>query len=123
MTDLAAKFAGARSFIPTLEDALAAFHDSVARHIRPWQARTAMEEEEDVTVEAPAERDEPAMAVEPERRVTQSGKLEGKAYSIFDDGSIEVETGNGVQRFKSFAELSAAAARKNGHARGPASGL
>jgi len=56
------------------------------------------------------------MATEPRRRVAKRGQVNGRAYSIFDDGSIEIETGNGVQRFNSFAELTAAAATKNGHA-------
>ena len=45
----------------------------------------------------------------------QTGMFAGKSFSIFDDGSIEIETGSGLQRFKDFTELRAAAA-KNGHA-------
>jgi hypothetical protein len=48
--------------------------------------------------------------------VKQQGEINGRTFSIFDDGSIEVETGQGIQRFKSFAELNAAASR-NGQAR------
>jgi hypothetical protein len=50
------------------------------------------------------------------RNVKQQGEINGRTFSIFDDGSIEVETGQGIQRFKSFAELNAAASR-NGQAR------
>ena len=37
VADLATKFAGTKSFIPAVEEALAAFHEDIARHIRPWQ--------------------------------------------------------------------------------------
>jgi hypothetical protein len=45
-----------------------------------------------------------------ERRVIQSGIIEGKLFSIFDDGSIEIQTGSGIKQFKDFAELRAVAA-------------
>ena len=45
-----------------------------------------------------------------ERRVIQSGIIEGKSFSIFDDGSIEIQTGSGIKQFKDFAELRAVAA-------------
>ena len=35
--------------------------------------------------------------------------FEGKSFSIFDDGSIEIETGSGREQFKNSAELRAAA--------------
>jgi hypothetical protein len=113
VTDLAARFAGSKSFVPALEEALAAFYDSIAQHIRPWQGRVAVEEE--AVTEESAEVGEPPPAAEPERKIAKSGQINGRTFSIFDDGSIEIETGNGVQRFSSFAELTAAAA-KNGHA-------
>jgi hypothetical protein len=49
-----------------------------------------------------------------ERRVIQSGIIEGKSFSIFDDGSIEIQTESGTRQFKDFAELRAVAAAKNG---------
>ena len=49
-----------------------------------------------------------------ERKVIQSGVFEGKSFSIFDDGSIEIETGSGLQEFKDFAELRAVAAARRG---------
>jgi hypothetical protein len=45
-----------------------------------------------------------------ERRVIQSGIIEGKSFSIFDNGSIEIQTGSGIKQFKDFAELRAVAA-------------
>ena len=45
----------------------------------------------------------------------QSGVFEGKSFSIFDDGSIEIETGSGLQEFKDFAELRAVAAARISH--------
>ena len=115
MTDLAAKFAGSKSFIPALEEALAVFHEEIARYIRPWQGRVAVEEEADV--ESADDLAEPAPA-ELKRNIAQTGQFNGRAFSIFDDGSIEIETGSGIQRFNNFAELTAAAAAKNGHAEG-----
>jgi hypothetical protein len=50
-----------------------------------------------------------------ERRVIQSGLFEGKSFSIFDDGSIEIQTGSGIKQFKDFAELRAVAAAKHGY--------
>jgi hypothetical protein len=50
-----------------------------------------------------------------ERKVIQSGVFEGKSFSIFDDGSIEIETGSGLQQFKDFAELRAVAAARISH--------
>jgi hypothetical protein len=50
-----------------------------------------------------------------ERKVIQSGVFEGRSFSIFDDGSIEIETGSGLQEFKDFAELRAVAAARISH--------
>ncbi len=50
-----------------------------------------------------------------ERRVIQSGIIEGKLFSIFDDGSIEIQTGSGIKQFKDFAELRAVAAARISH--------
>jgi hypothetical protein len=52
-----------------------------------------------------------------ERGVIQSGIIEGKSFSIFDDGSIEIQTGSGIKQFKDFAELRAVAAA-NGQDKG-----
>ena len=49
------------------------------------------------------------------RKVIQSGLFEGKSFSIFDDGSIEIQTGSGIKQFKDFAELRAVAAAKHGY--------
>ena len=43
-----------------------------------------------------------------ERGVIQSGIIEGKSFSIFDNGSIEIQTGSGIKQFKDYAELRAA---------------
>jgi hypothetical protein len=96
VTDLAARFAGSKSFVPALEEALAAFYDSIAQHIRPWQGRVVVDEE--AVTEESAEVGEPPPAAEPERKIAKSGQINGRTFSIFDDGSIEIETGNGVQR-------------------------
>jgi hypothetical protein len=54
-----------------------------------------------------------------ERKVIQSGVFEGKSFSIFDDGSIEIETGSGLQEFKDFAELRRAALKGPSRAQAP----
>jgi hypothetical protein len=113
VADLAAKFAGTKSLIPAIEEALAVFYENIAQHIRPWQGSVAVGE--DSGVETADELGEP-VAVEPQRTIAQKGQFRGRAFLIFDDGSIEIETGNGVQRFNNFSELTAAAAAKNGHA-------
>jgi hypothetical protein len=117
VTDLASRFTGARTFIPALEEALAAFHEDVARHIRPWQgpAQPAAADESAAAAESDARPEDEELTAE-QKTVIQSGHFNGRQFSIFDDGSIEIETGNGIQRFSSFAELTAAAAAKNGHA-------
>src|SRR5262249_39315601 len=40
VTDLATRFAGARTFVPALADALTVFYEGIAQHLRPWQAPT-----------------------------------------------------------------------------------
>jgi hypothetical protein len=118
VADLAAKFAGTKSFIPAVEEALAVFHEDIARHIRPWQGPIQPAAGSDAAVAAESEdrSEDEEIVAERERTIIQSGHFNGRAFSIFDDGSIEIETGNGIQRFSSFAELTAAAAAKNGHA-------
>jgi hypothetical protein len=116
VADLASKFAGRQTFIPAVDEALAAFRETIARHIRPWQPPAASSEDDEVVVQPDGNFDGRATAIEPRRAVAKRGRVNGRAYSIFADGSIEIETGNGIQRFSNFAELTAAAAAKNGHA-------
>ena len=92
-SDLEGKFADPRKFIEILQETLAAFYDGVARHLRPWQGG------------ADAFGD---------RRIVRRGEINGRSFVVFEDGSIEVDTGAGVKRFDSLSDLSAAA--KNGHA-------
>jgi hypothetical protein len=116
ITDLSNRFSATRNFAPALEEAIAHFYDKIARHIRPWQpsrvSPTGVEFEEELSEAVPAPTPSP-----PERHVTKRGEVGGCAYSVFNDGSIEIETSNGVKRFNSLAELNAAAAR-NGQGRG-----
>src|SRR5262245_13454041 len=144
VTDLAGRFAGSRTFIAGLEQALSEFHENIARHLRPWHAPTSQSAQEDeITADEPIKHlnDSPSTGVsthsgdngqsadmsmkdsgnngqssKTERKVTRSGMFEGKSFSIFDDGSIEIETGSGLQQFKNFAELRAAAAARDGNA-------
>lgn len=116
VADLAAKFAGRQAFIPAVDEALAAFREAITRHLRPWQPPIAADVDEETAATYSEELGEPEVQAQPTRRIARRGEINGKSFTIFDDGSIEIETGNGVQRFKSVAELTAAAAAKNGHA-------
>ena len=109
VADLANRFAGTRSFVPALADALTEFYEHIAQYIRAWQPRASS----DTAREQTDVRDDVAAATR--RHIKKSGEIDGRTFSIFDDGSIEVETGRGIQRFNSFAELSAAA--RNGQTR------
>jgi hypothetical protein len=117
VADVSTKFAGTKSFIPAVEEALVAFYESIARHVRPWQGTVQPADVgETAALEVEQRSGEEEAASEATRTVVKSGRFNGRQFSIFDDGSIEIETGNGVQRFKDFSELTAAASAKNGHA-------
>jgi hypothetical protein len=96
-SDLEGKFADPRKFVEVLEETLAAFYDGVARHLRPWQGG--------------------ADAIG-DTRIVRRGEINGRSFVVFEDGSIEIDTGAGVKRFDSLSDLSAAA--KNGHGEAPA---
>jgi hypothetical protein len=96
-SDLEGKFADARKFVEVLEETLAAFYEGVARHLRPWQGTS-----------------DPIG----DRRIVRRGEINGRSFVVFEDGSIEIDTGAGVKRFDSLSDLTAAA--KNGHAGSPA---
>jgi hypothetical protein len=108
VADLANRFAGSRTFVPAVEEAVVAFYENLARHIRPWQPPTdgVAQAQQD-----PEEQGTPHGAVVPTRQVVQRGQIYGRAFSIFNDGSIEIETASGTQQFANFAQLQAAAAR------------
>ena len=116
VADLASKFMGRQTFISAIDEALAAFREDITRHIRPWQASTTAEVDDDSDAASIKDIGQTAAPATPIRKVARRGEINGRSFSIFDDGSIEIETGNGVQRFKDFSELTAAASAKNGHA-------
>ncbi len=113
VTDLANRFAGSRTFVPAVEEALIAFYENLAQHIRPWQPTPAPTDGEPVQQDL-EERDGPKSPAVPTRQILERGEIDGRTFSIFSDGSIEVETASGVQQFANFAQLQAAAATKNG---------
>jgi hypothetical protein len=53
---------------------------------------------------APARRDAPA-APESDVTVLKSGVVDGMAYSLYSDGSIEAQMPEGMMRFTSIDEL------------------
>lgn len=110
VTDLGRKFSGTKNFIDVLETALPQFYDSIARHIRPWQPSPAsgpLEGDESLadTVESL-----PNRKLTP-RQIVKQGAAGNGHYLVFADGSIEVETPNGIRSFKSLGELLAHAKR------------
>lgn len=113
VTDLGKKFAGTKNFIEMLETAVPQFYDGVARHIRAWHPGPApgpVEGEETLT-------DTVANLPDPQKitqRVLRGGEVAGGRYSMFEDGSIEVETRSGKLRFKDLKELSSYGKSSNG---------
>jgi hypothetical protein len=113
--DLDRKF-GVQTFPPAIEDAVLEFYETVARHIRaPRPARVVEETPVEVEVaDAWMSADDPIS--EPKPRET--GIINGRAFIIFDDGSVEIETADGLKRFDSVTELMAAAqTNRNGDGR------
>jgi len=111
VTDLNTRFAGNRNFVSALDESIAHFYSAIARHVRGWQPSGGLSSDSDLESNLTDARNE--------RQVTQRGEVHGCAYSIFTDGSIEIETRSGIQRFNSLAELNAAAAAKDGRVRAP----
>ncbi|MCG8559806.1 MAG: hypothetical protein MI824_08405 [Hyphomicrobiales bacterium] len=110
ISDLERKFFGPQSFIEGLEAAVPQFYDSVAKHIREWRAMPpegpAVQVDENLT--EPFDRAR-VVRRNPDR-VAHKGSIDGRVYSIFEDGSIEVETPRGVKWFRDLAALQSFAA-------------
>lgn len=104
MSDLDRRFFGAKTFIDGLESAVPHFYDSIARHIKPWFAPpppgpASLED---------AEIDDLQSVLNGARRpdkVLQRGTFNGRSYAVFEDGSIEVETADGLKWFEDLAAL------------------
>ena len=105
ITDLDRRFSGQRTFIEGLEMAVPRFYTSVASHIRAWQPVPTPGLEE--AVESLAVAVEGIRAEAAAASVVQQGNFNGRRFSIFNDGSIEVETSSGTKWFKDFAALQA----------------
>jgi hypothetical protein len=110
VSDLANKFAGPRTFMPAVEEAIVAFYENLAQHVRPWQPTPSAPDGEP-TQEKLEETE--SSGVSP-RQVVQRGQIEGRTFSIFSDGSVEIETASGVQQFENSSQLQAAATARNG---------
>jgi hypothetical protein len=104
VTDLGRKFASPRSFIDLLEAAAPQFYDNVARYIRGWQPGpvSGPAEGAETLTETVASLPDPKKVPQ---RVVRRGQVSGGRYSVFEDGSIEVETPSGMRRFKDITEL------------------
>ncbi|GBE44385.1 hypothetical protein BMS3Bbin10_02477 [bacterium BMS3Bbin10] len=105
VTDLERKFFGPSSFVDGLEAAVPQFYDDIARHIEAWQPTPpigpAGGEAESLSEEIDAL---PGAKTGP-KKVAQRGEIEGRAFTIFEDGSMEVETTQGIKWFKDLAAL------------------
>jgi hypothetical protein len=113
VSDLANKFAGPRTFMPAVEEAIVAFYENLAQHVRPWQPTPSAPDGEP-TQEKLEETDGPESSGVSPRQVVQRGQIEGRTFSIFSDGFVEIETASGVQQFENFSQLQAAATARNG---------
>jgi hypothetical protein len=60
-----------------------------------------------VTMAEPRPRDLGASAAQPSGNVLKSGVVDGMAYTLYTDGSIEANLPDGTVRFNSIAELRA----------------
>src|SRR4029453_16163551 len=89
--DLANKFAGPRTFMPAVEEAIVAFYENLAQRVRPWQPTPSAPDGEP-TQEKLEETDGPESSGVSPRQVVQRGQIEGRTFSIFSDGSVEIET-------------------------------
>jgi hypothetical protein len=75
-----------------------------------WSGETDVREREAAagTATAVAERPAPPLAAEPEVRIFKSGVIDGMAYTLYTDGSIEAQLADGtVVTFASIDELRA----------------
>ncbi len=79
----------------------------VPRHAEPQPRADQMERQADVAPPVPR-RAEPAPAPEPRTAaILKSGVVDGMAYTLYADGSIEAKLPHGTVRFGSIAELRA----------------
>jgi hypothetical protein len=105
--DLAQRFGGPRVFVEDVDSAVWTFYDSIARHLRDWQARPSRRELNES--ETSQEADQP-----PEKVVIREASVPGGKAKVFDDGSIEIQTASGTKWFRSFTELERSLRGKDG---------
>ena len=105
VTDLAGQFSGRTKFIDALEDAVPAFYDRIAKHVKKWRP---------LPPPGPADRGEESLEQSVDRitgsrqvseKVVKRGTISGRRFAIFEDGSIEVETRDGLKWFKDLGSL------------------
>ena len=74
-----------------------------------WPKRGGRRSDEQDAAEAPTDRPSPSEAPEPEEArpaaILKSGVVDGMAYTLYADGSIEAQLPQGTVRFGSIAEL------------------
>lgn len=105
LTDLERKFSGVKTFIDGLEEAVPRFYEQVARHISPWYPAPVPGQPSDGQSDLAATVESLEDAPPSPMRVVRQGVFEGRRFSIFENGSIEIETSSGTKWFKDFAAL------------------
>jgi hypothetical protein len=121
--DLGQRFAGSRIFVEAVDSAVWSFCDSIARHLRqppPVREQDDSEQErsdqesaqaqcEEVSIKTDVPHDEPVIREMPSsndnRDVVQEADIPGGHVKVFDDGSIELQTGARTTWYRNFAEL------------------
>lgn len=104
-TDLERKFFGPKTFIDGLEAAVPRFYDNAARHIQTWQAQPPRGPagESDETLAETVDRI--PEAAKTTSKIIRRGQIGDRSFSIFADGSIEVETPHGTKWFEDISAL------------------
>lgn len=105
VTDLANRFSGRKAFIQSLENAVPAFYDGIGRHIKEWRPpppRGPATRNDESLEEA---MDRISSSRRPSEKIIKRGTISGRRFAIFENGSIEVETSDGVKWFKDLGSL------------------
>ena len=105
VSDLGPRFAGRKTFIESLEKAVPDFYDGIVKHIKAWVPppppgpATRAEESLEEAIERISD------ARKPSGKIIKSGTISGRRFVIFENGSIQVETREGLKLFPDFGAL------------------
>lgn len=105
VTDLAGRFSNRRVFIETLESAVPAFYDRVAKHIKEWRSPPPRGPATRAGESLQEAIDRLSGARPRSEKIIKRGTISGRRFAIFENGSIEVETSEGVKWFEDLDSL------------------